>query len=75
MQLILTLNDTWRPILDRALIDHGPDVVNELVANWLRDRQRLQRELDATAMKARVDRLTDAEKALIPAVIRAKLGL
>ena len=75
MQLILTLNDTWRPILDRALIDHGPDVVNELVVNWLLDRQRLQRELDATAMKARVDRLTDAEKALIPAVIRAKLGL
>mgnify|MGYP001570735654 FL=1 len=75
MQLILTLDDTWQPILDRALIDHGPDVVTDLVVNWLLDRQRLQRELDATAMKARVDRLTDAEKALIPAAIRAKIGL
>jgi hypothetical protein len=73
--LTVTLTTLERGTLDRASVDHGSNVVRDLLAGWLRDRTAVQDERDARQTLAATRGLTDAEKASIPSDIRAKLGL
>ena len=67
--------DELQATLVRVKAEHGPDVVNATVINWLKDRQRLHGEIDAKDLKARFDGLSRTEKEEIPLPIRIKLGI
>ena len=67
--LTVTLTPQERAVLDRALADHGADVVRDLFTAWLTDRQRHQDDADIAAAK-----LGTADPAT-RARVRARLGL
>ena len=67
--LTVTLTPQERAVLDRALADHGADVVRDLLTAWLTDRQRHQDDADIAAEKlGTADTATRAR-------VRARLGL
>ena len=67
--LTVTLTPQERAVLDRAMLDHGSDVVRDLLTNWLKDRERYQDEADV--VDVRLGKATEATKARV----RLKLGL
>ena len=67
--LTVTYPDALQPVLTEALVRHGPEVVNDLVTNWLLDRERVFDDQDIATMRAgRADAPTRAR-------VRARLGL
>lgn len=58
-----------------AVAEHGPKVLVDLLAAWLRDQRAYRAEVEARQLKRGADALTDAEKQQIPPGIRTKLGL
>ena len=61
--------DALEPTLQRALAEHGPDVVADLVVNWLKDRERVFDDQDIAAVReGTADAATKAR-------LRARLGL
>jgi hypothetical protein len=69
LQVTITLTVDEAAILDRALTEHGPDVVLDLVSGWLNERDRVQ--VDADLADVRGGRASPSVKARV----RARLGL
>ena len=67
--LTITYPDALASVLARAQAEHGPDVVTDLVVNWLKDRERVFDDQDIAAVReGRADAPTRAR-------VRARLGL
>ena len=67
--LTITYPDALQSVLAEALVRHGPEVVNDLVVNWLKDRERVFEDQDIAAVReGRADAPTRAR-------VRARLGL
>lgn len=67
--LTATFPDALTPVLARALAEHGPSIVNDLVTTWLRDRERAQEDADLAAVRGgQADVATKAR-------VRTRLGL
>lgn len=68
-QLIIIYPDALEPVLQRAQVEHGPNVATDLLVNWLKDRDRVQEDADLTEIRSgTADVATKAR-------LRAKLGL
>lgn len=67
--LTLTYPDALDPTLQRALAQHGPNVVADLVVTWLRDRERVFEDADLVAARG------GTADAATKARLRARLGL
>ena len=67
-----TYPDALQATLDRAMATDGPTVVDYLVTNWLKDRQRMHEDLDVRDLKEKLQLLTPADRASVLADIEAK---
>ena len=56
-------------VLDRALVKFGPDVLRDLVANWLADRAKVFREEDAGLIMPKYEALTQVQKDQVDAIL------
>ena len=67
--LTITYSDALANVLARAQAEYGPTVIDDLVANYLRDRERVFDDLDIAAVReGRADAPTRAR-------VRTRLGL
>ena len=67
--LTITYPDALASVLARTQAEHGPTVLDDLVRNYLRDRERVFDDADIAAVRAgRADAPTRAR-------VRARLGL
>ena len=65
----ITYPDALQPVLARAQAEHGATVIDDLVVNWLKDRERVFEDQDIAAVReGRADAPTRAR-------VRTKLGL
>jgi len=51
MIITITVDDKYQAIYDRALVDHGSNVVVDEVTNWLTDRETIQLDMDIEQAK------------------------
>ena len=67
--LTIPYPDALASVLERAQAEHGATVIDDLVANYLRDRERVFEDQDIAAVReGRADAPTRAR-------VRVKLGL
>jgi len=66
--LQIIVDDKYQATYDRALVEHGPGVAEEVMTNWLKDRAKAHFDADLEAVKT--DRADAATKARIKAELK-----